>query len=465
MADGTIYYEIPAFMLDYLGRMGYANPYSAMKQWIFHWNDLLRAEGEFWDYKETENGVQYEVHRRSIKPARRVSDEWASLILNDDTVISTDSEEANKWLDDYLERTGFRAKGQELVSDAFGMGTAAWAIWLDVAKQDLKVRRYDARMVIPLTWDDDDVAECAFATQVTVEGQVYQQLQIHHEDGGSYHIRTVIFDEDGKEVSFDNIEADFDTKGAYQTFAIVRPAIQNRYVDFSPYGQAVFAEHEDVLKSVDLAYDAVFNEVDLSKMRVFMSDMMFEVEGQQNGAKKVIPFGKRDATIYRKIASTEDIIKEYAPAMRTEAQRSAYRLAVETLGDQCGFGTHYFDVDRNGGLRTATEVAADNSMLMRTIRRHENLIGHSISQLVCAVLHTARVFLNAPIPEDWGVVRIDFDDSIINDSFQEKQQDLSEVSAGVMEPYQYRMKWYGESEEEARANVPSAMTEQFVPMG
>lgn len=462
--DDTAYYEIPAFILDYLVEQGYPNPYGVMKQYIFHWNDLLRAYGEFWDYKEIDNGIEYQIHRRSVKPARRVSDEWASLILNDETVVATDNEEATDWLADYYERTGFKAKGQELVSDAFGMGTAAWALWVDMSKPELKVRRYDARMILPLTWDDDDVTECAFATQVTIEGRTYNQLQMHILEGWTYHIVTRIFDDDGKPVSFDGIEEDFDTKGVYPPFAVIRPALQNRYVDFSPYGQAVFAEHEDVLLSVDLAYDAVFNEVDLAKMRVFMSDMLFEVEGRNDGSRKVIPFGKRDATIYRKIASTDDIIKEYAPSMRTDSQREAYRLAVQTMGDQCGFGSHYFDIDKTGGLKTATEVAADNSMLFRTIRRHENLIGFAIAQLSKAVLHFARTFLGESIPDE-GNVRVDFDDSIINDTFQEQQQDLAEVAAGVMAPYQYRMKWYGECEEEAIANVPSPMTEQFVPMG
>lgn len=462
MSDETVYYAVPSCLLDYIQSKGYGDPYSPMVEFIFHWNDLLRARGEFWDYKETTGGVTYEVHRRSVMPARRVSDEWASLILNDDTIISTDNEEATEWLGDYYERTGFKAKGQELVSDAFGMGTAAWGLWIDLATNDLKVRRYDARMIIPLTWDDDDITEVAFATQTWIRGMMYNQLQMYVKVGETYHIQTIIFDEDGKQVQLDGIETDFDTLSDLPPFAIVRPAFQNRFIDFSPYGQAVFAEHEDVLKSVDLAYDAIFNEVDLAKMRIFMSDMMFDVD-TKDGQKRIIPFGKTDATIYRKISATDDIIKEYAPSMRTNEQREAYRLAVQTLGDHCGFGTHYFDIDKTGGLKTATEVAADNSMLLRNIRRHENMIGTAVRQLTRAVLHFAEAFLGESFGE-WGEVHVDFDDSIINDTFQEKQQDLSEVSAGVMEPWQYRMKWYGEDEETAKANAPSPVSEQFVPM-
>lgn len=42
-----------------------------------------------------------------------------------------------------------------------------------------------------------------------------------------------------------------------------------------------------------------------------------------------------------------------------------------------------------------------------------------------------------------GDVRVSFDDSIITDTAAEKQQDMAEVAAGLMEPAEYRAKWYG----------------------
>ena len=45
---------------------------------------------------------------------------------------------------------------------------------------------------------------------------------------------------------------------------------------------------------------------------------------------------------------------------------------------------------------------------------------------------------------------VDFDDSYFIDSESERSRDRAEVSAGLMKPYEYRMKWRGESEEYAR---------------
>lgn len=52
--------------------------------------------------------------------------------------------------------------------------------------------------------------------------------------------------------------------------------------------------------------------------------------------------------------------------------------------------------------------------------------------------------LGASLPEE-GDVSVIFDDSIMQDTASEKQQDMAEVTAGLMLADEYRAKWYGES--------------------
>ena len=46
-----------------------------------------------------------------------------------------------------------------------------------------------------------------------------------------------------------------------------------------------------------------------------------------------------------------------------------------------------------------------------------------------------------------------FNDSILTDEEAERQQDRQDVSMGAMPLWEYRAKWYGETEEQAKANV------------
>lgn len=140
--------------------------------------------------------------------------------------------------------------------------------------------------------------------------------------------------------------------------------------------------------------------------------------------------------------STEDTIQEFAPALRTDAQAKALRTALQMLGDLCGFGITYFDFDGAGYVKTATEVSSDNSALMRNIRRHERILEKAVVGICRAVMAASRS-LGLCLPDE-GNVRVNFDDSIITDTAAEKQQDMAEVAAVLMESSEYRAKWYGE---------------------
>lgn len=214
-------------------------------------------------------------------------------------------------------------------------------------------------------------------------------------------------------------------------------------MDFSPYGQSVFADAVDAVQSVDLAYDALINEIDAGKMRVFFSDVMFDQERTKDGKRIPIPFGKGDCTVFRKGMSTEDTTQEFAPALRTEAQGQAFRLALQVLGDLCGLGTNNFDLDNVGYVKTATEVSSDNSALMRKIRKNENAITGTLVDVSRAVMACSR-HMSAPLTDEDGVSVI-FDDSSVQDTASEKQRDMAEVAAGLLTREEFRARWYGDS--------------------
>lgn len=437
-------YWVPEHVREYLRALGFVLPLEAMEPYIRSWHEWMQASGSFYDYKDTDGvGRLYEVHRRSIHPAMRVCREWESLLLNDKTQVVCDAQECTDWLATYLAETGFMPAAQATVVRAFGMGTGAWALWVDADAKKVRIRHYDARMAVPLTWDEEGVAECAFVTRAFYRGKAVDQLQMHLRGSSGYRIETVCFDEQGNEVEPVGVCPAYETGSEWPTFAIVKPAIDNTKVDMSPYGQSVFADAVDAIQAVDLAFDAMISEVDNGKMRVFLSDVMFDQEEDGKGRKVSIPFVRQDCTVFRKVMSTEDTIQEFAPALRTDAQTKALRTALQMLGDLCGFGITYFDFDGAGYVKTATEVSSDNSALMRNIRRHEHVLEKAVVGICRAAMAASRS-LGVSLPDE-GDVRASFDDSIITDTAAEKQQDMAEVAAGLMLPMEYRTKWYGQS--------------------
>ena len=146
-------YWVPEHVREWLRSLGFTLPLEDMEPHIRAWDGWMRALGDFYDYRDTDGvGRVYEVHRRSIHPAMRVCREWGSLLLNDKTQVACEAQECTNWLASFFSRTGFLASAQECVVRAFGLGTGAWALWVDAGSREVRVRRYDARMVIPLTW-------------------------------------------------------------------------------------------------------------------------------------------------------------------------------------------------------------------------------------------------------------------------------------------------------------------------
>lgn len=435
-------YWVPEGVRAYLRAQGFSTrALEDMEPHIREWDGWMRAEGEFYDYRDTDGfGRVYQVHRRSIMPAMLVCREWGSLLLDEKTTIACDSQECTDWLGSFLSSMNFWGRAQETVVRAFGLGTGAFALWLDIGRRTVKVRHYDARMVVPLSWDSEGIRECAFVTRAFCGGRSLDQLQMHViGDAGGYLIRTACFDREGREVKVPGVAAEVVTGSMSPTFGIVRPAVPNTRVDFSPYGQSVFADAIDAVQSVDLCFDALVNEIDAGKMRVFLSDVMFDRGWDGKGRSVPIPFGKGDCTVFRKVMSTEDTIAEFAPALRTDSQAKAFGMALQVLGDLTGLGVNYFDLDNVGYVRTATEVSSDNSALMRNIRKNENALQGALVDVSRAVLACVR-HMGVALPDE-GDVRVIYDDSIVQDTASEKTLDMQEVAAGLMFPAEYRAKW------------------------
>ena len=230
---------------------------------------------------------------------------------------------------------------------------------------------------LPLTWDAEGVSECAVVTRAYWRGRAVDQLQMHLLGAsGTYRIETVCFDGEGNVLGeMAGVAGSVETFSPFPTFGIVRPAVPNTRVDCSPYGQSVFADAVDAVQSVDLAYDALINEVDVD----------------------------------------------------------------------------YFGSNKVGYMRTASEVSSDNSALMRNVRKHENALQKPITDVSRALMSYTRD-MGVPAPDE-GDARMSFDDSIVQDTEAEKKQDMAEVAAGLMLPWEYRLRWYGEDEATARRSI------------
>lgn len=139
---------MPGHVRAYLRGLGFRLPLEEMEGHIAAWDGWMRAVGDFYDYRDTDGfGRVYEVHRRSVMPAMRVCREWG--------VAAFGREDAG----------GLRRAGLHRVAGAvlfrlrvLGPGAGDGGARVRAEDRDLRrlagrgavrVRHYDARMVVP----------------------------------------------------------------------------------------------------------------------------------------------------------------------------------------------------------------------------------------------------------------------------------------------------------------------------
>ena len=133
--------------------------------------------------------------------------------------------------------------------------------------------------------------------------------------------------------------------------------------------------------------------------------------------------------------------------LRYEAHEAGVQTALNLVSFKCGMGKDRYNF-QDGQVKTATEVISEKSDLYQNLKKHELILESALKGMVRAVL--SLLGLDASME-----VNINFDDSIVEDVGAEKQRFLQEIRDGVRQKWEYRVRFFGEDEETAKANVQS----------
>lgn len=143
----------------------------------------------------------------------------------------------------------------------------------------------------------------------------------------------------------------------------------------------------------------------------------------------------------------KELFKEYSPQMRDEA----YKRGLEECKREIEFnvGLAYGDLsDVQNVEKTATEVLTSKTRKYNRVTAIQNNLEKCLQDFVQALAFYNGCYMS-------GIeFACKFKDSILTDEESERQQDRQDVSMGAMSLLEYRMKWYNEDEETARAKLP-----------
>lgn len=383
--------------------------------------------------------------RKSLGMAKTVAEDWANLALNEKVGITAGKKAAEKKIWAALDANQFRVRGNQLLEEAFALGTAAFVERLEGAA--VKVDYLPADMIYPLSWDNGRIIDCAFSSERTVKREKQVYLNIHRLERGTYRIENHLFRRSGEalaEIALpEDVKPVIETGSATPRFQIIRPNIVNNLETDCPMGISVYANALDQLEGLDLVYDSYCNEFRLGKKRITVPLSMARIMMEEDGSVTPV-FDDNDTEFYAVPAGEngDGKIQEHNMALRYEAHEAGIQTALNLLSFKCGMGKDRYNF-QDGQVKTATEVVSERSDLFQSLKKHELLLEDALAGLARAVAELLG------LPRDLEVA-VRFDDSIIEDSSAQRETDRQDVRDRLMAAYEYRMKWYGEDEATAR---------------
>ncbi len=438
---------------QYLKRRGYAMVDDSWYSRIDLWSQWYRGKvRHFHTYRQFNGRKKITRERKSLGMAKSIAEDWANLALNEKVEIVLPRKQLQQRVDAVLQRNHFQLRANQLVELTFALGTGAFVEYTD--QDEIRIDCIRAGMIYPLSVENGQITECAFASERTVRNEKQIYLNMHVLERGHYAIENHLFRRNGEiltEIELpDGVQDRVNTGSGIPRFQIIKPNIINN-IDLScPMGISVYANALEQLEGVDLVYDSYCNEFRLGKKRITVPVSMTQVMMEDDGATTPI-FDDDDVEFYAvpaaKQGSTgEDKIVEHNMELRAEAHELGIQTQLNLLSSKCGFGKDRYNF-KDGQVKTATEVVSEKSDLFQNLKKHETLLSDALIGVAQAIADMEGMSV------DPTKISVNFDDSIIEDESAEKMRFMQEISNGVRQKWEYRVRFCGEDEATAKAMV------------
>ena len=431
---------------------------------------IIKACDDWWSNRavdgfhsrENLNGIKTTLSRMNF--AKRCCADDANLceIIS----IAPETETLQPVVDEITRKNRFDVRYREQLEKTSATGTVGAYIYLknaDYFQQadgsttikggQIKINYVDADCTIPLTVENHEVIECAFASTTTVKTKEKTTLVIFTiNEGGNYQAETVYFNDKGQELKG---EGQTITLGPVKPFSIMHNAEVNNLDNMEGYGLPKIYNNIPYFKAIDLCFALLYGDLNKGDKLVFLNELLACIATDENGMATLTPKQKEIFVLLGKELPTEkSIVQEYNPEIRVETITKAFELILSLISMGFGYGTRKYKFE-NGEIQTATEYIGERQDEMQELNKQRK----QATDYITDIIHAALWFSNAFQGTNYNTeepLKIEFDDSYIED----KQSKLESMRAdalsfpGIPElTVQYLILKYNFPEEEARKLV------------
>lgn len=455
----------------------YGTIYDQQQKWLSWYRGEVN-DFHFYDIK-TVNGLKVGKRKMSLNMAKKVSEDWQSLLFNERVKLSVNDERGQDTLDRILADNDFIEEMSNFIELTFVYGTGVIVEYLE--NSTVKLDFIYGDNVIPLSHRNKHISEIATVQEFQQDGHFFTHVSFHLIDDGVYRVehelykskqRTYLGNQVGLNVVFNEHELSHLVDGffiEYETqtpfFQVFKPAIVNNYEPNSPMGISPFANSVSLLSAIDEEFNGAYTEVKLSRKRLLVnsnatqSQIVKDKDGEGNIKLRSVSYFDTDEEIFQSIPMDDSIpFKEFAPMYNAQPYIDGLNHKLNLLSQKVGLGNGYYRFDTSGGM-TATEVVSKNSDTWRNRNKHVKVLRQVLINMMKGVLQLERSVNGLTLDPEQLEYDVHFDDSIIIDDQQVLEELKADVVDGLVPKWRYIQRKYQITEEEAKEWLAESQAE------
>ena len=469
-------------VIEYLQKeFGYSDLSTDYYNKIEMWINMWKNKAEWLDVK-TIDGKTYPMY--TLGMAKRSSEDLASIITSEPFTIKVSK--SDKLLQKDIEKVKLLEKLPDAIEMMAYTGTVGTVIRIKnaevvgedekaflrkTAKTKKEIINIKANQIVPLTWENDELIDVAFASDLTkvIDGKQKKiiYIEIHQLKERGYQITNVYLDaEDGKPIEIDGVIPTYNTLSQVPMFAINKMPKTNIYDNNMGLGMALYGDSQDQLQMLDLVYNNFGQDFKLGQKIMVINKKLTRIEQEEYTDKdgnikirnKVVYPSDLQKQQFMEITdglmgdgTNTPYIYEYNPDLRVGDNKEGIQFALDNFAFKIGFGTHYYSFE-NGGLTTATEAVLSRQDFVVNGNKIRKQTNEYLKAVCKALLLSEKILGNASIDETQEIDIAEVD-GFLQDEETIRQKLREDAMAGYISKKRYLMKAYNMTEEEAIAEL------------
>lgn len=317
---------------------------------------------------------------------------------------------------------------------------------------------------LPLSYDIDGTLTSAIITKKFTENdREYLLCEKHTFENRTHHVESSLYDMDngtvGKKVSLETtqqtaaITPEFTWNNVDHPFIIEFRNREPNKIDGSSVPCALICNVENLIKDADEQFARLIWENESGKTKVFADADLFDKRQSRNGNDTVTHLDPNLKKLFVKLngdGTEKEKITTFSPALRNNDLIVAFNKILQQIEVATDIGKGTIS-DLQDVAQTATQFTGGKKAFYSKIDKYETEIEDKYKVVAYVFSYMLSAYTNIPFNPE---IVISYNDMTRKDPQSLKEMAMREVAAGIMSKAEYRMMFYGESEEDAIANVP-----------